>query len=165
MVPDWLSGVVPEWLAEVMRPKKAPAPWGTMARAVLALWVPLAVAFATGRRELALLPAMGALLSVTIDNGGPYWPRVERIGAAAVFGGAPGLLIGTLIHGRGWVAVVAVVAVAGVSAVLARLGGVGSVTGLQLFVYSALGLGPLGRCGPGGTRRWSSSPGWRGRCC
>ncbi len=147
-VPDWLSGVVPDWLAEVMRPKKAPVPWGTMARAVLALWVPLAVGFATGRRELALLPAMGGLLSVTIDTGGPYWLRVERIGTAAVLGGAPGLLIGTVIHGHGWFAVLAVVVIAGVSAILARLGAVGSVTGLQLFIYSALGLGPLGLLRP-----------------
>jgi uncharacterized membrane protein YccC len=147
-VPDWLSGVVPDWLAEVMRPKKVPAPWGMMALAVLAVWVPLAVAFATGRRELALLPAMGGLLAVMIDAGGPYWPRVQRIGMAGVLGGAPGLLIGTLIHGRGWVAVGAVVFVAGVSSILARLGAVGSVTGLQLFVYSALGLGALGELRP-----------------
>ena len=164
-MPDWLSDVVPEWLAEVMRPKKAPVPWATMARAVLALWVPMAVGFATGRRELALLPAMGGLLSITIDTGGPYWPRVERIGTAAVLGGAPGLLIGTLIHGRGWLAVLAVVVIAGVSAILTRLGALGSVTGLQLFLYSALGLGPLGRCGRGGIRRCSSSWAWRGRCC
>ena len=147
-VADWLIGVVPEWLAEVARPKKVPAPWGTMARAVLALWVPMAVAFATGRQELALLPAMGGLLSIMIDNGGPYWPRVERITAAAVLGGAPGLLIGTLIHGRGWVAVGAVTFVACVSSILARFGGTGSVTGLQLFVYSSLGLGPLGALRP-----------------
>jgi uncharacterized membrane protein YccC len=147
-MPDWLSGVVPDWLAEVMRPKKAPVPWGTMTLAVLALWVPLAVGFATGRRELALLPAMGGLLSITIDNGGPYWLRVERIGTAAVLGGAPGLLIGTLIHGRGWLAVLVVVVIAGVSAILARLGAVGSVTGLQLFIYSALGLGPIGLLRP-----------------
>ena len=147
-VPEWIGGVVPEWLAEVVRPKKAPVPWGTMARAVFAVWVPLAVAFGTGRRELALLPALGALLSISIDNGGPYWDRVKRIGASAIFGGAPGLLIGTMIHGRGWIAVVVVVFMAGVSAVLARLGGVGSVTGLQLFVYSTLGLGPLGALRP-----------------
>ena len=147
-VPEWIGGVVPDWLAEVVRPKKAPVPWGTMARAVLAVWVPLAVAFATGRRELALLPALGALLSITIDNGGPYWDRVKRIGAAAIFGGAPGLLIGMLIHGRGWVAVGAVVFLAGVSAIMARLGAVGSVAGLQLFVYGTLGLGPLGTLRP-----------------
>jgi uncharacterized membrane protein YccC len=147
-VPEWIGGVVPEWLAEVVRPKKAPVPWGTMARAVFAVWVPMAVAFGTGRRELALLPALGALLSISIDNGGPYWNRVKRIGGAAIFGGAPGLLVGTLIYGRGWVAVAVVVVVAGVSAVLARLGGIGSVTGLQLFVYSTLGLGPLGALRP-----------------
>jgi len=147
-VPDWVDDVVPEWLAEVVRPKKAPTPWGTMARAVLALWVPLAVAFLTGRRELALLPALGALLSITIDNGGPYWDRVKRIGTSAVCGGAPGLLIGMLIHGRGWVAVAVVVFVAGVSAIMARLGGIGSITGLQLFVYSTLGLGALGALRP-----------------
>jgi uncharacterized membrane protein YccC len=147
-VPDWLIGVMPEWLAELMRPKRVPVPWGTMTRAVLALWVPMAVGFATGRKELALLPAMGGLLSVMIDNGGPYWSRVERIGAAAVLGGAPGLLIGTLIHGRGWVAVGAITFVAGVSSILARFGGTGSVTGLQLFVYSSLGLGPLGALRP-----------------
>jgi uncharacterized membrane protein YccC len=147
-VPDWLSDVVPDWLAEVMRPKKAPPPWAAMARAVLALWVPLAVGFATGRRDLALLPAMGGLLSVMIDNGGPYWARVQLIGTAAVLGGAPGLLIGTLIHGRGWFAVLAVVVIAGVSAILARLGALGSVTGLQLFIYSALGLGPIGLLRP-----------------
>jgi uncharacterized membrane protein YccC len=149
VVPEWLDDVVPEWLAEVVRPKKAPIPWATMARAVLALWVPLAVAFATGRRELALLPALGALLSITIDQGGPYWDRFKRIGASAIFGAAPGLLIGMLIHGRGWIAVGAVVFVAGVSAILARLGSVGSITGLQLFVYSTLGLGALG-----GLRPW-----------
>jgi uncharacterized membrane protein YccC len=148
VVPDWLSGVVPEWLSEVMRPKKVPVPWPKMVQAVLALWVPLAVAFATGHRALALLPAMGGLLAVMIDTGGPYWLRVERVGSAAVLGGAPGLLIGTLIHGRGWVAVGAVVFVAGVSSILARLGAIGSVTGLQLFIYSALGLGPLGLLRP-----------------
>ena len=147
-VPDWLAGVVPEWLTEVLRPKKVPVPWGTMVRAVLALWVPMAVAFATGRQTLALLPAMGGLLSIMIDTGGPYWQRVQRIAAAAVLGGAPGLLIGTLIHGRGWLAVGAITFVAGVSSILARFGGTGSVTGLQLFVYSALGLGPLGALRP-----------------
>jgi uncharacterized membrane protein YccC len=148
-VPDWFDDVVPEWLAEVVRPKKAPIPWGTMARAVLALWVPLAVAFATGRRELALLPALGALLSITIDQGGPYWDRFKRIGTSALCGAAPGLLIGMLIHGRGWIAVAVIVLMAGVSSIMARLGAIGSITGLQLFVYSTLGLGALG-----GLRPW-----------
>ena len=74
-MPDWLSAAVPEWLAEVMRPKKAPVPWAAMGQAVLAIWVPMAVAFGFGRRDLALLPAMGALLAVMLDTGGPFRPR------------------------------------------------------------------------------------------
>jgi hypothetical protein len=145
---DWLDGVVPDWLAEVMRPKKVPPPWGTMVRAVLAIWVPLAIGLLTGHLIIGLLPAVGGLMSIMIDTGGPFRARVRRVGTAAVFGGALGLTIGSLIHGRGWVAVVAIVGIAGVSSLLARLGGVGSVTGLQLFLYSALGLGPFGELRP-----------------
>lgn len=147
-VPDWLSEVVPDWLADAVRPKKAPVPWPDMIRAAFAIWVPLAAGFITGRSGLVALPAMGALLSVMIDAGGPYRARVRRIGTAAVFGGAAGLVVGSVIHGRGWVAVIALVVVAGVSAILTRLGGTGSVTGLQLLVYSALGLGPIGALRP-----------------
>ena len=147
-VPDWLTEVVPDWLADVMRPKKAPLPWPDMVRAVLAIWVPFAVGVITGHRDIALLPAMGAVLGVMVDQGGPYRVRVRRIGTAAVFGGAAGLAIGSAIHGRGWVAVIAIVVVAGASAILARLGATGSVTGLQLLVYSALCLGPLGALRP-----------------
>ncbi len=139
---------MPGWLAEVMRPKKVVPPWGTMTRAVLVLWLPIAVGFATGRRELGVVPAFGGLFSVMIDNGGPYWQRVERIGTAMVLGGAPGLVIGTVIQGHGWFVVLAVVVVAGVSAMLARLGATGSATGLVLFVYTAIGLGPLGTLRP-----------------
>jgi uncharacterized membrane protein YccC len=147
-VPDWLSEVVPDWLADVLRTKKTPVPWADMVRAVFAIWVPLAAGFITGRSSLVALPAMGALLSVMIDTGGPYRARVRKIGTAAVFGGAAGLVIGSLIHGRGWIAVIALVVVAGVSAIITRLGATGSATGLQLLVYSALGLGPIGALRP-----------------
>ena len=72
--------MVPDWLADVLRPRKAPVPWADMVRAVFAIWVPLAAGFITGRREIVLLPAMGGLLSVMIDQGGPYRARVRRIG-------------------------------------------------------------------------------------
>jgi len=147
-VPDWLSEVVPDWLADLMGPKKVPVPWPDMLRAVFAIWVPLAIGFITGRRDIALLPAMGGLLSIMIDQGGPFRARLRRIGTAAIFGGAVGLTIGWAIHGRGWVAVVVLVVVAGVSAIMARLGAIGSVTGLQLLIYSSLGLGPLGELRP-----------------
>lgn len=148
VVPDWLSEVVPDWLTEVMRPKKADPPWGTMLRAVLAIWVPLAAGFITGHRDIGLLPAMGGLMSIMIDNGGTFRARVRRVGSAAIFGGLPGIVIGSLIHGRGWVAVIAIVVVAGASSLMARLGGIGSVTGLQLMIYSSLGLGPVGALRP-----------------
>jgi len=147
-VPDWLSEAVPDWLADVMGPKKTPIPWREMIRAVFAIWVPLAIGFITGRREIALLTAMGGLLSVMIDQGGPFRARIRRVGTAAIFGGAVGLTIGSVIHGRGWIAVIALVVIAGVSAILARLGAVGSATGLQLLIYSALCLGPLGALRP-----------------
>jgi uncharacterized membrane protein YccC len=147
-VSDWLSEAVPDWLSDVVGPKKTPIPWREMIRAVFAIWVPLAAGFITGRREVALLTAMGGLLSIMIDQGGPFRARIRRVGTAAVFGGAVGLTIGSVIHGRGWIAVIALVVIAGVSAILARLGGVGSATGLQLLVYSALGLGPLGALRP-----------------
>jgi uncharacterized membrane protein YccC len=147
-VPDWLSDVVPDWLADVMRPKKSPIHWADMIRAVFAIWVPLAAGFITGHKEIGLLPAMGGLFSVMIDQGGPYWVRVRRITIAGIFGGAAGLTVGILIHGRGWIAVIAIVVVAGVSAIISRLGAIGSITGLQLAVYSALGLGPFGALRP-----------------
>jgi uncharacterized membrane protein YccC len=153
-VRDWLSEVVPDWLTEVVRPKPAPMPWPDMARAVLAIWAPLAAGFIAGHRELGLLPALGGLLGIMIDNGGPYLARVRRIGCATVFGGAAGLLIGSVIHGRGWTAVIAIVALAWASTLLARLGGTGSVTGLELFVYSAVGLGPIGALHPWWHTAW-----------
>ncbi len=44
-MPDRLVGLVPPWLAEVVRPKPAPWPWPDMVRAALAICVPLAAAF------------------------------------------------------------------------------------------------------------------------
>jgi uncharacterized membrane protein YccC len=124
-----------------------------MVRAALAICVPLAAGLATHHVALGLLPAIGGLIAVTVDTGGPYLARLKRVGSATVFGGAVGLTIGTAIHGRGWVAVAVLVAMAGVSVVISELGSVGSVTGLQLLVYTAFGFGPLG-----GLRPWWSGP-------
>src|SRR5580692_1710886 len=138
------AAVVPDWLAEVVRPKRAPVPWPEMLRAVLAICVPLSASLALGRGTLGVLPATGAILGTMADTGGPYLTRVKRVSTAAVFGGAAGLTIGAVCHGHGWLAVVALVVVAGVSGVLSAVGDIGSVTGLQLLVYTALGAGPFG---------------------
>ena len=139
--------VVPDWLAEVVRPKPAPVPWPAMLRALLAVCVPLSVSLALGS-TLGILPAMGGLLGSLADTGGPYLARVRRVGTAAVFGGAAGLTIGSITHGHGWLSVLALVVVAGISGVLSAIGDIGSVTGLQLLVYTALGAGPLGALRP-----------------
>src|SRR5580658_4214925 len=142
------AAVVPDWLAEVVRPKPAPLPWPAMIRAALAICVPLSVAFGLGKATLGILPAMGGLLGTMTDTGGSYRQRVKRVSSAAVFGGAVGLAVGSAIHGRGWIAVVALVVVAGASGVLTTIGEIGSVTGLQLLVYAALGIGPVGALRP-----------------
>src|SRR5260221_1879629 len=148
VAPDWLTEALPGWLTEVVRPRPAPVPWGDMIRAALAIGVPLSVGMALGRLDMGLLPAIGGLLGTVIDTGGPYLVGFERVLTAAVFGGAAGLSVGSVIHGRGWICVVALVVVAGVSAVLSRLGSTGSVTGLQLLIYSSLSIGPLGALRP-----------------
>jgi uncharacterized membrane protein YccC len=147
------DAVAPQWLVEIVRPRRAPVPWALMVRAALAICVPLAAGLASNELALGLLPAIGGLIAVTVDVGGPYRARVRRVGSATVFGGAVGLTVGTLIHGRGWIAVAALVVVAGVSVVISDIGSIGSVTGLQLLVYSALGFGPLG-----GLRPWWTGP-------
>ena len=138
------AAVVPDWLAEVVRPKPAPLPWPDMIRAALAICVPLSVGFAVGRGTIGVLPAMGGLMGTMSDTGGSYVNRVKRVTAAAVLGGAAGLAIGSVIHGHGWIAVLALTLLAGVCGAISALGDIGSATGLQLLVYATLGLGPLG---------------------
>jgi uncharacterized membrane protein YccC len=147
-VPDRLTEVIPDWLVAAVRPKPAPVPWADMIRAAVAICVPLSAGILAGQRATGLLAAMGGLLGVVVDNGGPFPLRIKRVGSAAVLGGAVGLTIGSLIHGRGWIAVGALVVVAGVSALLSAISDIASVTGLQLLVYSSLGLGALGAVRP-----------------
>ena len=134
----------PDWLGELVRQRRAPVPWAEMARAVLAICVPLSASLLAGKGSLGVLPAMGGLLGTMADTGGPYLSRLKRVASATVVGGAGGLAIGSVIHGQGWLAVAGLVVIAGVSGVLSSLGDIGSVTGLQLLVYTGLGLGPVG---------------------
>jgi uncharacterized membrane protein YccC len=148
VVPGWLADAMPDWLTEAVRSKPAPVPWGAMVRAALAICAPLAVGIVAGHRNVGLVSAIGGLLGTVTDSGGPYTVRVKRVVVSSVFGGTAGLAIGMVIHGRGWVAVVSLVAVAGISAMISRLGATGSVTGLNLLVFAALGLGPFGTLRP-----------------
>src|SRR5271154_1970777 len=120
------AAVVPDWLAELVRPKRAPLPWPDMIRTALAVCVPLGVAFAVGNTTIGLLPAVGGLLGSLTARGGSYLNRVKRVSTVGVFGGAAGLAVGAAVHGRGWIAVIALVVVAGVSAALSTIGDIGS---------------------------------------
>ncbi len=142
------DAVAPAWLIEAVRPRPAPAPVGLMVRAALAVCVPLAVGFAAHQPTLGLLPAIGGLLASVVDVGGPYPARVRRVLSATVAGGATGLVLGTLVHGRGWLTFAVLVAVAGVSMLLSAGGSTASATGLQLLVYTAFATGPLGALRP-----------------
>jgi uncharacterized membrane protein YccC len=139
---------VPPWLAEVVRPAPAPVPWPAVLRAAFAVCGPLALGYALGNQAAGLLGAMGGLLGTVVDRGGPYRVRIRRMATAGVFGGAAGLLLGELVHGRGWVAVAALVLVAGISALMTAAGATLAITGLQLLVYTILGTGPLGTLRP-----------------
>lgn len=143
----------PRWLAEVVRLRREPVPWPQMSHAVLAICVPLGTGLAIHKPVLGVLPGTGGLLSTLVNRSGPYRARIVRIAAAAVCGGAAGLLIGTLIHGRGWLTVAALVAVAGVSAMVSVAGATASLIGLQLLVYTSFAIGPLGALRP-----WWATP-------
>ena len=147
------EAVAPGWLVDIVRPKPVTVPWPLMVRAALAICVPMAAGLLAHDLAPGLLAAMGGLIAVIVDVGGPYLARLKRVGSAAVFGGAVGLTVGTAIHGRGWTAVVVLVLLAGVSVVVSEMGSTGSVVGLQLLVFASLGLGPLG-----GLRPWWTGP-------
>jgi uncharacterized membrane protein YccC len=139
---------VPQWLAELAQSSGGPAPWAQMSHAVLAIAVPVAVGLAAGHLVAGVLAGVGGLLATMADRAGPYLMRVRRVATAAVFGGAAGLLIGTAINGRGWVALPVMIVVAGVSALLSSVGAVWSSASLFLLTYAALGTGPIGALRP-----------------
>lgn len=139
---------VPEWLAEVVRPGGGPVPWAQMGHAGLAIAVPVAVGLAAGHLVAGVVAGLGGLIATMADRAGPYQVRVRRVAVVAIAGGAAGLLIGTAINGRGWVAVPVMIVVAGVSALLSSVGTVWSAASLFLLTYAALGLGPIGALRP-----------------
>jgi uncharacterized membrane protein YccC len=139
---------VPKWLTELAQSSGGPAPWAQMSHAVLAIAAPVAVGLASGHLVAGLLAGVGGLIATMADRAGPYLMRVRRVATAAVFGGAAGLLIGTAINGRGWVAVPVMIVVAGASALLSSVGAVWSSAGMFLLIYTALGTGPIGALRP-----------------
>ncbi|MFJ9694308.1 FUSC family protein [Kitasatospora sp. NPDC101183] len=130
----------PSWLTAGLRPRAAPIPWAAVARASVALSVPLAVGTATGRPGYGALVSMGALSAVIGDTADAYRMRVFNIAVPQLVG-AGGLLLGTLVHGSGWTAVAALTGVALVSGMISSIGAVASVSGLLLLLNAVVGAG------------------------
>jgi uncharacterized membrane protein YccC len=130
----------PHWLVQLLRSKPVPVPWNMVARAVLALAVPLAVGFAAGDIAVGALISTGALPAVLSESAGPYRYRARRLGGATLAATA-GYVVGLLTGGTPALSVPAVILVAAVSALISAAGSNASVAGLQLFVFCVLGTG------------------------
>ena len=130
----------PHWLRQLLRSKPVPVPWNMVARAVLALMMPLAVAFALGDIATGALISTGALPAVLSESAGPYRYRARRLGGATAAASA-GYLVGLLTGGEPAAAIPAVILVAAISALISAAGSNASVAGLQMFVFCTLGTG------------------------
>jgi uncharacterized membrane protein YccC len=130
----------PHWLVQLLRSKPVPVPWNMVARAVIALAVPLAAAFAAGNIAVGALISTGALPAVLSESAGPYRYRARRLGGATLAATA-GYVAGLLTGGTPALSVPAVILVAAVSALVSAAGSNASVAGLQLFVFCVLGTG------------------------
>jgi uncharacterized membrane protein YccC len=135
--PDFAA---PHWLRQLLRSKPVPVPWNMVTRSVLALTVPLAVAYALGDIATGALISTGALPAVMAESAGPYRYRARRLGGATA-AAAAGYLVGLLTGGAPAAVIPAVIGVAAVSALISAAGSNASVAGLQLFVFCTLGTG------------------------
>ncbi len=130
----------PDWLVRSLRPQSAPIPWAAVARACVAMALPLAAGILAGRPAYGALASMGALSGVIGDTADAYRMRVLNIAVPQLFG-ALGVTLGSLVFGHGWVAVGAVTFVALVSGMMSTIGAVASVGGLLLLLNCVVGAG------------------------
>ncbi|AZM54428.1 hypothetical protein DMA15_19190 [Streptomyces sp. WAC 01529] len=130
----------PDWLVRSLKPQSAPIPWAAVARASLAMALPLAVGILAGQPTYGALASMGALSGVIGDTADAYRMRVLNIAVPQLFG-AIGVTLGSLAFGHGWVTVGAVTFVALVSGMMSTIGAVASVGGLLLLLNCVVGAG------------------------
>ncbi|MFP3989058.1 FUSC family protein, partial [Streptomyces sp. E11-3] len=131
----------PEWLVRTLETKPvARTPWPAVARAAVAMSLPLAVGLATGYPNYGAIASMGALSGVIGDTATAYRMRVYNIAVPQLFG-AIGITLGSLVYGHGWLAVAVVTAVALASGMISTIGAVASVSGLLLLLNSVIGAG------------------------
>ena len=135
----------PDWLVRNLQPHRAPLNWPAMARAALAMALPLAIGLAAGEPAYGALASMGALSGVISDTADAYRLRILNIAVPQLFG-AVGVTLGSLVYGHGWYAVAAVTGVALLSGMISTIGAVASVSGLLLLLNAVIGAGlPLPR--------------------
>ncbi|MFD4568042.1 FUSC family protein [Streptomyces sp. NPDC058467] len=130
----------PDWLVRNLQPQRASVNWAAVARAAVALALPLAIGLAAGQPAYGALGSMGALSGVISDTADAYRMRILNIAVPQLFG-AVGVTIGALALGRGWLTVAAVTAVALVSGMISTIGAVASVSGLLLLLNCSIGTG------------------------
>ncbi|WP_333778906.1 FUSC family protein [Streptomyces sp. IBSBF 3136] len=130
----------PDWLVRNLQPHRAPLNRAAMARAALAMSLPLAIGLAAGQPAYGALASMGALSGVISDTADAYRMRVLNIAVPQLFG-ALGITLGAAVYGHGWYAVAALTAIALVSGMISTIGAVASVSGLTLLLNSVIGAG------------------------
>jgi uncharacterized membrane protein YccC len=130
----------PDWLVRNLQPQQAPVNRSAVARAAVAMALPLAIGLATGHTAYGALASMGALSGVIGDTADAYRMRILNIAIPQLFG-AVGVTLGSLVYGHGWLAVAVVTGVALVSGMISTIGAVASVSGLLLLLNSVVGAG------------------------
>ncbi|MFD5404743.1 FUSC family protein [Streptomyces griseorubiginosus] len=130
----------PDWLVRNLQAQQAPVNRAAVARAAVAMSLPLAIGLAVHQAAYGALASMGALSGVIGDTADAYRMRILNIAIPQLFG-AVGITLGSLVFGQGWTAVCAVTAVALVSGMISTIGAVASVSGLLLLLNSVVGAG------------------------
>ncbi|WP_367321901.1 FUSC family protein [Streptomyces sp. HUAS ZL42] len=130
----------PDWLVRNLQPQQAPVNRSAVARAALAMTLPLVLGLMAGKPEYGALASMGALSGVIGDTADAYRMRLLNIAIPQAFG-AVGIALGSLVYGHGWIAVAVVTGVALVSGMISTIGAVASVSGLLLLLNSVVGAG------------------------
>jgi len=130
----------PDWLVRNLQPQQAPLNRPAIARAAVAMSLPLALGLATGHTAYGALASMGALSGVIGDTADAYRMRILNIAIPQLFG-AVGVTLGAAVYGHGWLAVTALTAIALVSGMISTIGAVASVSGLLLLLNSVIGAG------------------------
>ncbi|MFD5144609.1 FUSC family protein [Streptomyces sp. NPDC058401] len=109
-----------------------------MARSVVALTVPAALAVVTGHYDWWVLLSIGAIGAVLCDTYDAYHLRFLNIAVPQV-ASAVGWVLGALVVGRGWVVVATMAAVALGSGVVSAIGPVSSLAGMLFLLMAVIG--------------------------